>query len=166
MMKKSFRFGYVKELDIPLIVESEPRILSGYKLAMITVIDSSEDVIHMTSVARLLHEQGVTTMDSQLVVPCELVPELVAFETNLFNGFDEIWFFEHPPRGPRPGGIGITSTRALDRDEAGRVAAWMDASGAGLGLGDGDGLNYATFDPRIADVLESWPSHGSPGTGG
>jgi hypothetical protein len=167
MIEKSFYFGHAAGLNIPFVLESETEILSRYKLAMITVIDSNHDVANLKSVAGLLEDEdlGITTIDSHLVVPCELVPELVAFERNLFNGFDEIWFLEGTPSEPRPEDLVITADVVLDGERAQRVAVWLDAAGAGLGLGDGDGLNWVTLDARIAAVLESWPSHGSTGTG-
>lgn len=154
----AFCFGYVKELDIPLVIESQPQVISAYGFALVTVIDSHHDVAELTSVERLLSEQrvGVSTLDRHLVVPRDLLLELVdPDEWNLFNGFDEVWFFPRPPLIPLPADIVITSEAALDRERAGRVAEWMQASGAGLALGDGYGLNYATFDPAIADILES-----------
>ena len=125
---------------------------------MTTAIDSHRDVANLSSLGWLQERYGsrIATFDAHLVVRADIIAEFVTAEANVFNGFDEIWCFEAMPGEPRPDDLAITSDAPLEGERARRVAAWMEASGAGLGLGDGAGLNYATFDPRIADVLARW----------
>lgn len=72
-------------------------------------------------------------------------------EHGFFNGFDEIWFMPDPPKMGKPETLRITSDLGFEADPPAGLSAWMQETECLLGLGDGDGLNFATFDPKIAD---------------
>ena len=63
-------------------------------------------------------------------------------ETPLFFGFDEIWFFHHPPIEPKPDTWWIVGPQAIDAARVAEVEDWMTSTSCSLGLGDGTGLNF------------------------
>lgn len=148
--------GHVDSAGIPTVLESLVELDLSFAYAMVTVIDSDPRVARLPSIATLLRAQrkGVSILDRSIVVPRLTLLELVR-EWDLFNGFDEVWFFESVPLLPRPADVVITADVSMKTRDLGHVAAWMEASGARLGLGDGEGVNYATIDPDIAEHLTS-----------
>jgi hypothetical protein len=78
-----------------------------------------------------------------------------AAEANMFSGFDEVWIYDGlPPQFSLvdlPGATSDTTDFELGIPEASRKA--FEESRCRLILADGNGLNFATFDPIIANEL-------------
>jgi hypothetical protein len=80
---------------------------------------------------------------------------------NLFNGFDEIWFFRDIPSVGLPRGISIAGPTRLDEMVPDGLIDWMRKAGCDLGLGDGIGLNFIAWDRAVAEAI-AVPRKGRP----
>ncbi len=147
------RFGWV-DTSIRQLVETRPAAVT-YAYALITCVDSTTDLSHLKT-ARAITQRHPQCgfLGTALVIPGELLADIVT-EFNLFNGFDEAWFFRNVPQVAKPDDVSLVAPLDL-RQEAipQELRDWMRASGCELGLGDGGGLNYVTLDERVAVVLE------------
>jgi len=69
---------------------------------------------------------------------------------SMFEGFDELWFFNSFPLCPLPAELTIVAPIDLEEDLPNGLFEWMTTAGAQLGLGGGYGTNYATLSLELS----------------
>ena len=140
---------------IGTLVESRGAVFAQYAYALITSVDSATELRQLpTGRAIIERRPACRFLGGGLVIPAGALAA-VGREFNLFNGFDEVWWFSDEPKVPKPNEVFLVAP--LDLREDGVVEElrdWMRASGCELGLGDGVGLNYVAFDESVALALE------------
>jgi hypothetical protein len=137
------------------IIYKCPTILSQFPVIMITSIDSTNDI------ARIVKYHDIFSLFPKckmlglsLLVPGVDIPDMQKL-FHLFNGFDEIWCFEHAPIFAKYSGASLVGPYNVEHDTMRtEVACWMIDSKCSLGLGDGIGLNYVTPCHDISHVLK------------
>ena len=141
--------------SIEALVEDCPELMAEFPLALITSIDSTP-AGSLPGIQKALEKSGVTAEDfgAGILLPGKVVTELV-YEHKLFNGFDEVWFHRQRPTEPKPESVTIVGPEEISDAVAPEVIQWMETSNCLLGLGDGAGLNYVTFDRKLANLLAS-----------
>lgn len=70
-------------------------------------------------------------------------------DSNLFTGFDELWFPTRLSLPLPPDEAFLVAPRALDAECPPAVLAWLEVSTCRLGVGDGQGMNYAVRDLEL-----------------
>ena len=108
-------------------------------------------------------------VDSGILLSGEMF-SILAKSSDFLSGFDEVWLSYSEPIASLPAGLDFTSgfpiTDMRNPNQIASVIQWMNASGCVLGFGDGVGLNYATTDENIADLLDEYgirdPEEGEP----
>ena len=159
MMGYPLAVGWL-DASIGTLIRGRPVAFSGLGYVLVTSLDSAIDISE-SSIGREIAEQypECTFLGNGLVVPWEALPA-IAEQFNLFNGFDEIWCFEHMPEVAKPLDFCIVAPLDLSSEPAPPLlSAWMERSGCVLGLGDGVGLNYVTGDPEIPAALVRLAEH-------
>lgn len=139
-------------LDIwDLIVEPA----SEDKRALITMLDSSDDVAKMPAIEQLADDYGceVAILDSGVILDNDCFAALRSHGANFFTGFDEIWWPRDQSVAPKPGTFRLTSEIPISDGPEPGLGQWMYEAGIRLGLGDGCGVNVATFETSIASKL-------------
>jgi hypothetical protein len=115
----------------------------GSQYAFITCVDSSPDMAslltkskHLKALARRaeIHMGG-------LLVPTGYL-RMREMDTQMFYGFDEIWFCRRRPTSRKPKTISITGPARITGRAMPKIAAWMQENTVSLGLGDGTGMNF------------------------
>lgn len=148
------------DTSIGLLLESQDAMFAGYAYVLITRVDSATD-LRQVPTARAIIERypACRFLGGGLVIPAGALAE-AGKEFNLFNGFDEAWWFSREPQLPKPDAVFLVAPLDL-RDDAvsDQLRDWMRASGCELGLGDGVGLNYVALDESVALELEKNASH-------
>jgi hypothetical protein len=147
-------YGWEERLDIPSGLDRLWRRTPDRGSALITTIDSTDDVAGIDLVP-LLAGAGIEhgTLGRAVVVGEAAVRRLIA-EYDFFTGFDELWLFDAAPDETKPKQVRITSDRPFSEAPPPTVLeAWMLRTGCRLGLGDGLGLNWVCADPRVASLL-------------
>jgi hypothetical protein len=132
----------------------EPSSSMGYVL--ITCLDSCFDVASL--VKQSDHLAGLNGQCRRMGNSVWLtIRQLLAAERRgrIFFGFDEIWFFPHPPNRPKPPEIVITGPNRINDPVLDRLTGWMQSSGCSLGLGDGTGMNFCARLRGVARHLVS-----------
>ncbi len=149
--------------DITQLTFYYPELIRAFEYAIISCIDSNpyplldelafkgvpkESIIQLPGNERGIMTDGNTVAD-------------LAFNNELFNGFDEIWFFHKQPILSPLDEVQILSQSWLtdkalisERTDVQRVLDWCLKTGAVLGISDGVGLNYITVDEEVAKTLE------------
>ena len=150
-MQGRLLYGWNADLDVLSALDRIASNRLARVTALLSVIDSSPDVARMISLIPLLERTGraYTVVDRDVGVELPILLEL--FEEQFFTGFDEVWLVRGTPRRGKPNGLRITSDLRLTGPREG-LSEWMVDSNCLAGLGDGDGLNFATFDERLAGV--------------
>jgi hypothetical protein len=119
-----------------------PRTTESAAYALITCLDSN------MKPASLLKKQsnlrvamnGVTALNKGLLFPSKLLHK-AGLRSQLFVGFDEIWFFPTAKIDPKPESPSIVGPDRIDQETLEKLGHWMAANGCSLALGDGMGLN-------------------------
>jgi hypothetical protein len=110
--------------------------------ALITCLDSNADPAALLKknpgLGVALH--GVTTLKKGLLLPSKLLHK-ASLRSQLFVGFDEIWFFPSAEIEPKPESASIVGPHRIDQKTLEKLGYWMEANGCSLALGDGGGLN-------------------------
>ena len=131
-------------------------ILMRFSLSLITSLDSETELAG-SKIGREIVERHSECrfFGAGIMVPCSLLKGANK-EMNLFNGFDELWFFDTPPASPKPRDVSLVAPLNLSEEPLPlAVNHWMQSSHCGLGIGDGLGLNYVTPDERLAKHFEN-----------
>jgi hypothetical protein len=132
-------------------------------VALLTVLDSTSAIADLPSLVPNLRSSGLAfaEVDRDVLVD---IPTLLALihddDHEWFTGFDEVWICSSKPARGKPDNLRMTGDRPLETEPSG-LASWMRTSTCVLGLGDGDGLNFATFDAALADLLRP-PANTTP----
>jgi hypothetical protein len=146
--------GWEERLDIPSGLDALWSGMPGRGFALITTIDSTDDVAGI-DLLPLLDAAGMehNTLGRGVVVREAVVARLIE-QYDFFTGFDELWLFDAPPDEAKPKQVRITSDRPFDdASPPAAVDVWMLRTGCRLGLGDGVGLNWVCADPKPAALL-------------
>jgi hypothetical protein len=141
--------------SIGTLLENQDAMFAVYAYALITRVDSATDLRQvLTSRAIIERYPACRYLGAGLVIPAGALPE-VGKEFNLFNGFDEAWWFTLEPELPKPDEVFLVAPLDLRADAVcEQLRDWMRVSGCELGLGDGIGLNYVAVDESVALALE------------
>jgi|WetSurMetagenome_2_1015567.scaffolds.fasta_scaffold16981_4 hypothetical protein len=146
------------QIDASIANIIELSILSSeqFPFCLITSIDSTRDLELLTTTKKILAEWP----ECQLAYKALLVQTktLVAFDKkySVFHGFDEMWFFETPPKNQLPDNFWITAPRKFPADLPQGLFEWMKVNSCGLGFGDGIGLNFVTTYEDIAKRIQEF----------
>jgi len=145
--------GWLKT-SISSVVEGIPELVNRFPYILISSIDSSFALKTLTTTNLIVRDFDTCRfMENSLLIEGVDIGRL-AESYNLFNGFDEIWFFSSLPlKNILPDGT-ITGPLKITDNIPDGLVQWMKRSGCILGLGDGTGLNYITNDKSIAKIIE------------
>ncbi len=150
-MAEILQIGWNPMLDIPSALGR----LAGDQLfgwfVLVSMIDSTPNVRHLSSLVPLLEELGAfhPDVDDDVVIEAPILRSLID-DHDFLTGFDEIWLCDEIPRSGKPGEFRLTSDTRLGPEPPRGLAEWMLHAPSRAGLGDGDGLNFATFDDQLA----------------
>jgi len=148
-------YGWLQD-SIRDLVESYWRVFRDAPYALVTCIDSSDDVRSLTTSRAIVQlEESSDFLDSSLLFSGGKIIDL-ARRYDLFNGFDEIWLYRKRPVVGKPHGFSIVSPLDLNTERPpGELLDWFTTSGCVLGLGDGIGMNYLTDSKDLVEWLNS-----------
>jgi len=138
------------------LADSQWRFLQELPYALVTCIDSIEDLTITTTARKIVEAEGDCRFlgVSLLVGNARIVD--VAKRHKLFSHFDEVWLCRNPPADGKPAGTSIVSPTDLSFETPPReLLEWFSASDCVLGLGDGIGMNYVTTSEEIVLSLEN-----------
>jgi hypothetical protein len=140
-----------------------PNLLCRFPFALITSNDSNRnDWLHSAYLAYLATTSNSLaryqfTADGVLVsgsTVCEMLKS-----RDFFSGFDEIWLSNERITETLPKDALLTSEAPITADNTLKrrtaIAEWIARSKCLLGIADGHGVNYATTDEQIAQLLEA-----------
>lgn len=125
---------FLVEMDRPSV---------GMRYALITSLDSNPDVAAIAGVSKHLADlegkfqpvgRGILMATSDLLA--------TEYQSRMFFGFDEVWFFPHANITSKPEDLSITAPCSIGPEQIRRSAEWLTTNKCSLGLGDGLGMNY------------------------
>ncbi len=172
----NYYYGWV-DSGIPDILDILQDDLPRNSYMMITELDSTRELADGFVYKKLAKNAGlqVANISRAIYLPVQNILDLLDSFDNLFNGFDEVWFFSSLNLFVPPDPITIVApsrlwtpdideieTNELWRKEAhcyrdvSPIIAWMRKSRCYLGLGDGEGLNYITDRKDLAQKIEGF----------
>jgi len=142
------------DTSIGALMRKDVTLISQFAFVMLSSVDSMTNLRDASFTGRLLSQHPESWfLGSTLILPgVELA--MATKDFNLFNGFDEIWCFDKPPKLAKPPDLWIVAPLRLDTEVPRSLKSWMMTSECLVGLGDGIGLNYVTPDEAIAASLE------------
>jgi len=110
--------------------------------ALITCLDSN---LEPSSLLRKSPElkplvTEAQSLDGGLIVPTRRLMEIDS-RSQIFFGFDEIWFFADRITEPKPDSVWLVGPARVDQEKMTRLGIWMSANKCSMALGDGEGLN-------------------------
>jgi len=146
------QIGWNSNLDIPSALARLPlQQLQRFRV-LVTMIDSTSKVASLPSLVPRLREldAAFVEIDDDVLLDAPTVLTLIG-EGRFFTGFDEIWLFAEDPPVGKPTSIRLTSDQRIAGPSE-VLKEWMQRVACTAGLGDGDGLNFATFDPTLANL--------------
>ncbi len=146
-------YGWVED-RIRSLAESDWRFFRELPWCLVTCIDSSPVKSTRTAAEIVERQSSCSFLGGGLAVGEGRILEL-AKACNLFNGFDEIWFFREQPAVAKPEKLTIIPppydlTAYAPSQE---LLDWIELSGCVLGLADGIGMNYITPTKEIAESI-------------
>jgi hypothetical protein len=147
--------GWNPDLDIPTGLIRVPSARLASSVALITTLDSTSTVADLPSLVPHLRNAGLdfAHIDHDVLVDIPTLAQLLHDEHHeWFTGFDELYICSSPPEHGKPDHVRITSDKPLTIEPHG-LGSWMKQSTCFLALGDGDGLNFATVDIALAELL-------------
>ena len=113
--------------------------------ALITCLDSEPAPASLLGSIPALNAAGelVRRIGGGLMVPTELLRDRDV-PSELFFGFDEIFFFPTDEVPPKPGAVSIVGPGRIDQEKLDKLGRWLVDNDCSLALGDGAGLNIIT----------------------
>jgi len=141
------------DYSIAMFIDKDFEVLSQFPYSIISSIDSNRnpiDLITDKEIAKTI--SNFKDISKQLSILTKDLKKLLQ-EFDLFNGFDEIWFFSEIPKNPIPQAFWITGPREIQTDFPTGLLEWMEINHCGLGLGDGIGMNYVTIYSNISEYM-------------
>jgi len=87
--------------------------------------------------------------------------------TEVFHGFDEVWFFPHTKIAAKPPTAWLVGPNRITQAKLDKLGSWMASNECSLALGDGDGLNFIVKARGLAKYLLALSmSQSQPESGG
>jgi hypothetical protein len=113
------------------------------KYALITCIDSNLDLRSLLGRSPELRPiaKQVQPLEGGLLLPTKLLVEADS-RSQIFFGFDEIWFFPSERIQPKPNSASLVGPARIDQRRLDKLGKWMSRNSCALALGDGAGLNF------------------------
>jgi hypothetical protein len=110
--------------------------------ALVTSLDSNLEPVTVLQSSPELKKAlvGAQNVDGALLFPSKVLRD-PKIRSEVFVGFDEIWFFPTNDIGPKPKSTWIVGPGRIDQAKLDSLGDWMKANNCSLGMGDGDGLN-------------------------
>ena len=124
-------------------LQNLPRSFESTKYALVTCIDSNLDPCSLLDKSPELKDlaREALPLEKGLVIPTERLLDTNS-RSQLFFGFDEVWFFPSAPSEPKPDSAWLVGPSRIDQRTFDALGEWMSSSSCSLGLGDGEGLNF------------------------
>jgi hypothetical protein len=120
-----------------------PSRLDSMRYALITCLDSNLEpapLLRETPEFRAFAPEA-RSLRSGLLLPTRALLEVVS-RSQLFFGFDEVWFFPEEIDKPKPDSAWLVGPARIEQEKLNKLGAWMTNTACALGLGDGEGLNF------------------------
>lgn len=139
------------EGSVAQVLEARTKLLTTLSYALLSCIDSNTQLAEMPLIQQLVTHapQDCAFLGSGLVCTVECLYDFKR-RHELFNGFDEVWFFARRPEHKRPRTGYLMAPYNIVRDElSSAVADWMRDTDCYVGLGDGIGINIVSCDPSV-----------------
>lgn len=113
------------------------------RYALITCLDSNFDPASLRGRSPELRSiaNKSLTIGAGLLVSTERLLEADA-RSQIFFGFDELWFFPNQDVEPKPIAPTIVGPGRIDRARFTKLAKWMSRNACSLALGGGEGMNF------------------------
>lgn len=155
-MQKSLGWFVARaEGSVAQILEARTEVLTTLSCALLSCIDSNTQLAEIPLIQQLVTQapQDCAFLGSGLVCTIECLYDFKR-RSELFNGFDEVWFFARRPEHKRPDTGYLVAPYNVVRDElSNAVADWMRDTDCYVGLGDGIGINIISRDPSVVIQL-------------
>jgi len=124
------------------------------RFALITCLDSNRNPASLLDVSP---ELKPIAKRSQVFGQGLLLPAQVLLQANsatqIFFGFDEVWFFPTLHIEPKPKMLSIVGPGRLNRIRLRKVGKWMSENACSMALGSGQGLNFVVQARGLAKYL-------------
>src|SRR6266511_1765550 len=143
MMKyKNYVAGWLDSSIHDFLAVFPPRSASA-KYALITCLDSNPEPRSLLDRSPELKALApdATTIGKGVLLPTRLLLQADS-ETQIFFGFDEVWFFPTDDIQPKPELARLVGPARIDEKRVGKLARWMTENSCSLAMGDGEGLNF------------------------
>ena len=113
------------------------------KYALITCLDSDlqPSMLLETSPELMVLRGTAEPIGNAVIVPTKEILR-AEFQSSLFHGFDEVWFFPTNEIEPKPEPIWLVGPHRIDFTKINAIGPWMERNGCSLALGDGEGVNF------------------------
>ena len=136
---KDYVAGWL-DSSIHEFMEHFPRTSTRMTFALITCLDSNLDPMSLLSKSPELKSlaRDVKPVRKAILLPTE---RLLDAGSQLFFGFDEVWFFPSEKIKPKPESAWLVGPKRIDQAKLDKLGHWMADNDCSLALGDGDGLN-------------------------
>jgi len=137
------------------VVDSGFELLPNFEMAAITLLEGAERPAEWPTIRRRLRSEGIRAQSLRGVIMLE-PGELERFsELGLFRGLDELFIMPDwdDEFEPFPGRVS-SDIQCFNEGSPLGLEEWMMDAGCLLALGDGSGLNFATFDKKLATMLK------------
>jgi len=124
-------------------LEAVPPRLDSMRYALITCLDSNlkpASLLQESPELRVVARQA-RSLGEGLLLPTRVLLEADA-RSQLFFGFDEVWFFPDEIGKPKPNSAWLVGPARIDQEKLDKLGAWMSENACSLALGDGEGLNF------------------------
>lgn len=139
--------------NIPYVL-SEVHDLIKNSQVLLTAIDSQENVADSLIIQRAIGDGVlIQKFNNYVSFPSSELYNLID-NYNLFNGFDEIWFFRNIVNVVNPPDVPLVTPYELKISDLQNIEKWMISSSCYFAIGDGCGLNYITTDEKIDQKLK------------
>lgn len=139
---KDFVAGWI-DSSIHALFHELPRTGKSLQYTLITCIDSNRDPHSLLTRSPELRSilKKAQQVGTGVLVPTQLLLE-VDSKTQIFFGFDEVWFFPNKQITPKPASSSLVGPGRIDKTKLKKLGPWMSENSCSLGLGDGEGLNF------------------------
>lgn len=144
------------EGSLKLLVYKDVALFGRLPIALLTSVDSTTK-LSSSAIGQMIieHYPQCKFLGDGIIIPDGSIVD-IAKSLNLFHGFDEVWFFDAEPSLPKPKEVSLVAPLNLNSNVlTSALSYWMQETACKLGLGDGIGLNYVTFDEKIAKDIET-----------
>jgi hypothetical protein len=124
-------------------LEAVPPRFDSMRYALITCLDSNRKPESLLKKSPELHSIATEarSLGGGLLLPTKALLTTES-QSQLFFGFDEIWFFPSEVHMPKPNSAWLVGPARIDQKKLDRLGEWLSDTGCSLALGDGEGLNF------------------------